>query len=95
MEENKLAWDLVVTNPAIVTGPLIHPISGPESVNAVIEYHISNLINGTHSTVEGLFYALYHQVCFFPTTRFVLSALLRGSAPGIEDGFKACGQGLS
>ena len=35
MEMHKPAWDLVVTNPGIVTGPLIHPVPGPEPVGDI------------------------------------------------------------
>ena len=62
METNKPAWDLVVTNPSIVTGPLIHPMAGPESVNAMTDVTVGNFVNGTYPKVEGILFPLYHQV---------------------------------
>lgn len=62
MEARKPAWDLVVTNPVLVTGPVIHPVSGPGSVNATTNYMIAGFVNGRYPAVEGIMYALFHSV---------------------------------
>lgn len=58
MEASKPAWDLVVTNPVLITGPVIHPVSGPRSVNATTNYMIAGFVNGRYPAVEGVMYAL-------------------------------------
>lgn len=64
MEENRPAFDLVVTNPTLVTGPMIHPVSGPESINATNIYHVAGFLNGMHKTVEEVMFPLWHFVSF-------------------------------
>lgn len=64
VEANRPAWDLVVTNPGLVTGPLIQAISGPESVNSTTDFLIRFFINGTYPRVEDAAYPIYHQVSF-------------------------------
>lgn len=62
MEARKPAWDLVVTNPVLITGPIIHPVSGPGSVNATTNYMFVGFLKGRYPVVEEVAYALFHSV---------------------------------
>ncbi|KOC11594.1 putative NAD dependent epimerase/dehydratase [Aspergillus flavus AF70] len=42
MKTNNPVFDLVVINPDIITGPMIHPISGPRSINETNHFTIAN-----------------------------------------------------
>ena len=62
MEASKPTWDLVVTNPVLITGPVIHPVSGPESINATNNYMVAGFVNGRYPAVDSVIYALFHFV---------------------------------
>jgi hypothetical protein len=55
-------FDLAVINPDIITGPMIHPISGPKSINETNHFAIASFIDGTHPQVEGVTFPFYHFV---------------------------------
>lgn len=63
MKSNKPNFDLTVINPDIITGPMIHPISGPSSINETNHFAIASFIDGTHKTVEDVRFPFYHFVC--------------------------------
>lgn len=62
MKSNSPCFDLVVINPDIITGPMIHPISGPKSINQTNQFAIASFIDGTHPQVEGVTFPFYHFV---------------------------------
>lgn len=62
MDTNKPNFDLTVINPDIITGPMIHPISGPSSINETNHFAIASFIDGTHKTVEDVRFPFYHFV---------------------------------
>lgn len=62
MEDNRPPFDLTVINPDIITGPMIHPISGPGSINETNHFAIASFIDGTHKTVEDVRFPFYHFV---------------------------------
>ena len=64
MEENKTAFDLTVINPDIVLGPMLHPVSGPKSVNETNRFAIFNFLNGTYTDIESVRFPYYHFVRF-------------------------------
>ena len=64
MEENKPAFDLTVINPDIVLGPMLHPVSGPKSVNETNRFAIYNFMDGTHTDIESVRFPYYHFVRF-------------------------------
>jgi hypothetical protein len=55
-------FDLVVINPDIITGPMIHPISGAKSINETNHFAIASFIDGTHQQIEGVTFPFYHFV---------------------------------
>lgn len=64
MRESKPTFDLTVINPDIITGPMIHPIHGPKSINETNHFAIASFIDGTHKQVDGVTFPFYHFVCF-------------------------------
>ena len=62
MEENEAAFDLTVTNPDVTLGPMIHPVSGPKSVNESNRFAIFNFLDGTYTDIESVRQAFYHFV---------------------------------
>lgn len=62
MKKNKLSFDLSVINPDIITGPMIHPIEGPKSINETNHFAIASFIDGTHGQIEGVTFPFYHFV---------------------------------
>ena len=62
MEDHKTAFDLTVLNPDIVLGPMLHPVSGPKSVNETNRFAIFNFLNGTYTNIESVRFPYYHFV---------------------------------
>ncbi|KAE8385372.1 NAD dependent epimerase/dehydratase [Aspergillus alliaceus] len=56
------SFDLVVINPDIITGPMIHPISGPKNVNETNQFAIRSFIDGTYKQIEDATFPFYHFV---------------------------------
>ncbi|KAJ3533230.1 hypothetical protein NM208_g648 [Fusarium decemcellulare] len=80
MKANKPTFDLVVINPDIITGPMMHPISGPKSINETNEFAIGSFIDGTHSKVEGVTFPFYHFVDVRDVARSHVDALTNPAA---------------
>lgn len=64
MKKESPSFDLVVINPGVITGPMIHPISGPKSINATNQFAIGGFIDGTYEQIEGVTFPFYHFVSF-------------------------------
>lgn len=62
MKANSPSFDLVIINPDIITGPMIHPISGPKSINETNRFTIGSFIDGTHPAIDGVTFPMYHFV---------------------------------
>ncbi|KAJ6439047.1 Galactose-binding domain-like protein [Purpureocillium lavendulum] len=62
MKDNSPSFDMTVINPDIITGPMIHPIKGPKSINDTNRFTIANLIDGTYKTIEDVAFPFYHFV---------------------------------
>ncbi|QKX62773.1 uncharacterized protein TRUGW13939_09938 [Talaromyces rugulosus] len=62
MKTHRPKFDLTVINPDIITGPMIHPISGSGSINETNHFAIASFIDGTHKTVEDVRFPFYHFV---------------------------------
>lgn len=62
MKENTTSFDLAVINPDIIIGPMIHPISGPKSINETNHFAIASFIDGTHKEIDGVTFPFYHFV---------------------------------
>lgn len=65
MQKNNPHFDLAVINPDIIIGPMIHPISGPNSVNETNRFAIYSFLDGTHGQIEGVEFPFYHFVSVF------------------------------
>jgi nucleoside-diphosphate-sugar epimerase len=62
MQRNSPPFDLVALNPDIIIGPMIHPISGAQSINQTNHFAIASFIDGTHKQVEGVIFPFWHFV---------------------------------
>lgn len=62
MKTSSPSFDLVVINPDIIIGPMIHPISGPKSINETNHFAIASFVDGTHPKIEGVTFPFYHFV---------------------------------
>ncbi|KAJ5654441.1 NAD dependent epimerase/dehydratase [Penicillium lividum] len=82
MEQNRTSFDLVVINPDIIIGPMIHPISGPKSINQTNQFAIASFIDGTHKKIEGVTFPFYHFVDVRDVARSHVDALKNPSAAG-------------
>lgn len=63
MKNHTPSFDLVVINPDIIIGPMIHPIQGSKSINETNHFAISSFVDGTHKQIEGVTFPFYHFVC--------------------------------
>ncbi|KAJ5356645.1 NAD dependent epimerase/dehydratase [Penicillium concentricum] len=79
-EKNKPSFDLVVINPDIITGPMLHPIDGPGSINETNRFAIANFIDGTHKTIDGVQFPFYHFVDVRDVARSHVEALTNPAA---------------
>ncbi len=66
MKTNSPLFDLTVINPDVVLGPMMHPVTGPRSINESNRFGISNFVNGTYQATEDIRYPFYHFVCLAP-----------------------------
>ncbi|KAL6901183.1 hypothetical protein GGI43DRAFT_404219 [Trichoderma evansii] len=73
-------FDLVVINPDIITGPMIHPISGARSINETNQFAIASFIDGTHKQIEGVTFPFYHFVDVRDVARSHVDALTNNDA---------------
>ncbi|KAF4962164.1 hypothetical protein FSARC_9738 [Fusarium sarcochroum] len=80
--EKKPTFDLVVINPDIITGPMIHPISGAKSVNETNRFAIYDFLDGTHPKIEDVRFPFYHFVDVRDVARAHVDALTNPSASG-------------
>lgn len=82
METESPSFDLVVINPDIIIGPMIHPISGPKSINETNQFAIASFIDGTHQQIEGVTFPFYHYVDVRDVARSHVDALTNKAAGG-------------
>lgn len=68
MEENKPTYDLTVTNPVIIIGPMLQKVSDAKSVNESIKFPIYDFINGTYTNIEDIKFPFYHFVSSIPAS---------------------------
>ncbi|KAJ5150846.1 NAD dependent epimerase/dehydratase [Penicillium canariense] len=80
MEQTPTSFDLTVINPDIVIGPMIHPISGPKSINESNNFAIASFIDGTHKEIDGVTFPFYHFVDVRDVARSHVDALENPSA---------------
>merc|ERR1712187_247545 len=80
MKNSKLSFDLTVINPDIIIGPMIHPISGPSSINETNHFAIASFIDGTHKQIEGVTFPFYHFVDVRDVARSHVDALTNPAA---------------
>ncbi|GLA08381.1 hypothetical protein AnigIFM60653_009912 [Aspergillus niger] len=74
-EKAKPGFDLTGINPDIITGPMIHPIHGPKSINETNHFAIASFIDGTHKRIEGVTFLFYHFVDVRDVARSHVDAL--------------------
>jgi nucleoside-diphosphate-sugar epimerase len=82
MKTNRPNFDLTVINPDIITGPMIHPISGPGSINETNHFAIASFIDGTHKSVEDVRFPFYHFVDVRDVAQSHVDALTNPAAGG-------------
>ncbi|GKZ25760.1 putative PKS/NRPS-like protein biosynthetic cluster [Aspergillus brasiliensis] len=82
MQVNSPNFDLAVINAAIVTGPMIHPISGKESINESNHIAISSFIDGTHPKIEDVRFPVWYFVDVRDVARAHVEALVNPAAGG-------------
>ncbi|KAF4159486.1 hypothetical protein CNMCM6069_001649 [Aspergillus lentulus] len=82
MKTNRPNFDLTVINPDIIIGPMIHPISGPSSINETNHFAIASFIDGTHSAVEDVRFPFYHFVDVRDVAQSHVDALTNPAAGG-------------
>ncbi|PWY84407.1 NAD dependent epimerase/dehydratase [Aspergillus eucalypticola CBS 122712] len=82
MQANSPHFDLTVINPLIVTGPMIHPISGEGSINESNYFAIASFIDGTHARIEDVQFPYYHFVDVRDVARSHVDALTNPAAGG-------------
>jgi len=80
VKKNDPVFDLVVINPDIIIGPIIHPISGPGSINETNKFAISSFLDGTHRQIEGVTFPFYHFVDVRDVARAHVDALKNPAA---------------
>ncbi|RDK46661.1 hypothetical protein M752DRAFT_305865 [Aspergillus phoenicis ATCC 13157] len=80
MEKAKPGFDLTGINPDIITGPMIHPIHGPKSINETKHFAIASFIDGTHKRIEGVTFLFYHFVDVRDVARSHVDALKNPAA---------------
>ncbi|KAJ5149377.1 NAD dependent epimerase/dehydratase [Penicillium atrosanguineum] len=80
MKQNTTSFDLAVINPDIIIGPMIHPISGPQSINETNHFAIASFIDGTHKEIDGVTFPFYHFVDVRDVARSHVDALENSSA---------------
>ena len=82
MQANSPNFDLTVINPLIVTGPIIHPISGEGSINESNYFAIASFIYGTHAIIENVQFPYYHFVDVRDVAMSHVDALTNPAAGG-------------
>ncbi|PYH69427.1 NAD dependent epimerase/dehydratase [Aspergillus vadensis CBS 113365] len=82
MQANSPNFDFTVINPLIVTGPMIHPISGKGSINESNYFAIASFIDGTHPKIEDMRFPYYHFVDVRDVARSHVDALTNPAAGG-------------
>ncbi|GJP88382.1 hypothetical protein CBS63078_6696 [Aspergillus niger] len=82
MQANNPNFDLTVINPDIITGPMIHPITGKGSINETNHFAIASFIDGTNSKVEDVRFPFYHFVDVRDVARSHVDALSNPAAGG-------------
>ncbi|KAF2669921.1 NAD(P)-binding protein [Microthyrium microscopicum] len=80
MEENKPAFDLTVLNPQIIIGPMLQPVSKPESFNETNIFAVYNFLNGAYKKVEDLKFPFYHFIDVRDVSRAHVLALTNPAA---------------
>ncbi|KAL4921268.1 NAD dependent epimerase/dehydratase [Aspergillus aurantiobrunneus] len=82
VKTNGPSFDLTVINPDIITGPMIHPISGPGSINATNQFAVASFIDGTRETIEDVRFPFYHFVDVRDVAQSHVDALTNPAAGG-------------
>ncbi|KAK6815039.1 hypothetical protein RU639_008577 [Aspergillus parasiticus] len=83
MKTNIPAFELTVRNPHLITGPMIHPISGMSSINATNYFVIAKFIDGIHKDeLKDMRFPFYHVVDVRDVARSHVDALTNPAAAG-------------
>ncbi len=75
MESDKPGFDLVVINPDIVIGPMLHPVTGSRSVNETNRFTIYNFMDGTYDKMESIKFPFYHFVSTYRPPSLPLNSI--------------------
>ncbi|KAL2824076.1 hypothetical protein BJY01DRAFT_256530 [Aspergillus pseudoustus] len=82
MKAHNPRFDLAVINPDIITGPMVHPISGKGSINETNHFAIASFIDGTNPKVEDVRFPFYHFVDVRDVAQSHVDALTNPAASG-------------
>lgn len=84
MKAHNPRFDLAVINPDIITGPMIHPVSGKGkgAINETNHFAIASFIDGTNSNVEDVRFPFYHFVDVRDVAHSHVNALTSPAASG-------------
>ncbi|KJK66633.1 hypothetical protein P875_00128016 [Aspergillus parasiticus SU-1] len=83
MKTNIPAFELTVMNLHLITGPMIHPISGMSSINATNYFVIAKFIDGIHKDeLKDMRFPFYHFVDVRDVARSHVDALTNPAAAG-------------
>ncbi|QMW46780.1 hypothetical protein G4B11_010235 [Aspergillus flavus] len=83
MKMNSPAFELTLMNPHIITGPMIHPISGMSSINATNYFVIAKFIDSVHKDeLKDMRFPFYHFVDVRDVARSHVDALTNPAAAG-------------
>ncbi|KAB8224475.1 hypothetical protein BDV33DRAFT_199510 [Aspergillus novoparasiticus] len=83
MRTNSPAFELTVMNPHLITGPMIHPVSGMSSINATNYFVIAKFIDGVHKAeLKDMRFPFYHFVDVRDVARSHVDALTNPAAAG-------------
>lgn len=62
METRKPTFDVTVLNPYVTIGPILHPLAGPENVPNMVQFPVSNFLNGTYKDIDTVMFPAWHFV---------------------------------
>lgn len=62
MEDQKPVFDLTTIHPIVVTGPMLQPVSGPNSVNVSNKFFVYSFMNGEYKQIDNVRFLFYHHV---------------------------------
>ncbi|KAE8410785.1 hypothetical protein BDV36DRAFT_289295 [Aspergillus pseudocaelatus] len=82
MKTEKPSFDLTVVNPSVITGPMIHPISGSKSINETNRFVVASMIDNPTTTVKDMRFPFLHHIDVRDVARIHVDLLSNPAAGG-------------